>query len=53
MELESIRQSNGWAFLMFLRRVRRFLFPDGSRREKVYRFFLKFIRGPRRQGIVQ
>jgi len=53
MELEGIRQSNGWAFLMFLRRVRRFLFPDGSRREKVYRFFLKFIRGPRRQGIVQ
>jgi len=53
MELEGIRQSNGWAFLMFLRRVRRFLFPDGSGREKVYRFFIKFIRGPRRQGIVQ
>jgi GT2 family glycosyltransferase/glycosyltransferase involved in cell wall biosynthesis len=34
-ELENIYESNGWAFLQFLLRIRRFLIPEGSRREDI------------------
>jgi GT2 family glycosyltransferase/uncharacterized coiled-coil protein SlyX len=47
-ELDSIHRSNGWAFLMSLRRIRHFLIPPGSRRERAYRFFLGFIGRPER-----
>jgi GT2 family glycosyltransferase len=47
-ELDSIHRSNGWAFLMSLLRIRHFLIPPGSRRERAYRFFLGFIRQPER-----
>ncbi|MCX5910341.1 MAG: glycosyltransferase [Deltaproteobacteria bacterium] len=46
--LQKELDSNGWAFLLFMRRIRCFFVPVGSRREGVFRVFLRVIRNPRR-----
>ena len=56
MELNSIRQSNGWAFLQTLMRIRRFFIPEGSRRERIFRRSLwatrRLMRSPVRVTLV-
>lgn len=43
-ELENIYESNGWAFLQFLLRIRRFLIPEGSRREGILKCVIDALR---------
>lgn len=43
-ELRWIYESNGWAFLQALLRVRRRLVPEGSRRERFFRLALQTLR---------
>jgi len=43
-QYQIIFASNGWAFLQFLLRIRRFFIPEGSRREAVLKLFLAELR---------
>lgn len=51
-ELGSIYKSNGWAFLQWLLRVRRFLIPEGSRREDVLKTVIDALRDFRPSRLV-
>jgi GT2 family glycosyltransferase/glycosyltransferase involved in cell wall biosynthesis len=51
-ELENIYASNGWAFLQWLLRIRRFLIPEGSRREGVLKTVIDAFRDFRPSRLV-
>jgi GT2 family glycosyltransferase/glycosyltransferase involved in cell wall biosynthesis len=44
-ELEWIKSSNGWAFLQSIMRFRRWLIPEGSKREQVFQSLIRAVRG--------
>ena len=44
-ELEWIKSSNGWAFLQSIMHFRRWMVPENSKREQVFRSLISSIRG--------
>ena len=46
-ELQNIYQSNGWAFLQQLLRIRRWFIPEGSSRERLIKSVLSLLRSPK------
>ena len=44
-ELEWIKSSNGWAFLQSIMRLRRWVVPENSKRERYFQSFIRSVRG--------
>lgn len=53
VELDNIYQSNSWAFIQYMLRIRRFFIPEGSRREVVLRTIISALREFKPSGVIK